>query len=124
MNTQIIIAALIGGAVGAAISGIFTLISQILNRRSEERKFILEMCHKTALENWHSDKEYAKAVAASGKGPIAISPIDLYLIHMIALNKLIAKGSLSQEQMIKEWVAISESTKAAYEEAKKRQPYV
>ena len=108
-------AALAGGAAGAGISGLFTLVGQWLNSRSDNQRHFLDLCFKAATENLIRDTEMTKA---RGRG--AIAPIDLYLIHMLSLMRISTGGELSQEKMIDEWVRISRNTREAMENAIKQ----
>lgn len=110
-------AAIIGGAVGAAVSGIFTLVSQWLSRRSETKRHMLDLCFKAATENLHRDLETAKALSQSSGQRVPIGPIDLYLIHMLSLIKISEKSHLSQEEMLNEWVGVTNRTRSAFDAA-------
>lgn len=113
------VAAILGGLAGAATTGLLTILGQWLNRRSEERRHLLDLCFKTAITNWERDTEMAKSRASATGQRVAISPLDLYVIHMLELTKLV---NLPQEQMLAEWERITDRTRAAVEAAKEKQP--
>ncbi|GEM_PF-3198398 len=113
-----IIVAIVGGLSGALTTGVLTLISQWITKRSEERKHFLDLCFKTAITNWERDIEIAKIKSNAGSGRIAISPLDLYIIQMMSLAKL---HDLSHEKMLEEWEKIKDKTHSAYYKAKEKQ---
>lgn len=113
------VSAVLGGLAGAATTGLLTLLGQWLTRRSDERRHILDLCFKTAITNWERDTEMAKSRSSATGQRIAISPLDLYVIHMLELTKLV---SLPQEKMLSEWERITARTRAAFETAKQKQP--
>lgn len=118
MNITPGFAAVFGGIGGAAISGLFMVYGQWLTRRSEERRHMLDLCFSTAMQNWERDTEMAKWRSTNTGQGTAVSPLDLYIIHMFSLMKL---SGHSQEQMLKEWSIITKRTCAAFETAKEQQ---
>ena len=88
------IAALIGGAIGSGITGIFALITIWMQRRSEERRQIRELAVKVALENW---KIYYDVTPPQGQA----LPIDVYLIHAMHLVSAL-DGRLKTPDQIRE----------------------
>ena len=112
------VAGAIGAAVAALIGGIIALIGNWLNRRSEERRHLFDLCTKMAEANLVRDTEIAKAKSASTGQSVPIAPIDAYLIHMLALMKAV-KTSKSQKDMLDEWQRISGVTRLAIEKVVK-----
>jgi len=108
-------AALVGGAVGAGIAGIFSLLSQWMTRRAEYKRFLLELCFKAASENLSRDTESAKISAAKAGRPVPVGPIDFYLIHMVSLMKLISNTNMSQDEILKGWEKIRSRTRAVHD---------
>lgn len=121
MPTDLVVAAALGGLAGATVTGLLTIFGQWLVRRSDERRHLLDLCFKTAIINWERDSEVAKTKAAAGQR-VAVSPLDLYIIHMLSLAKLSKRDSFSQEELIVEWERIVDRTCAAFEAAKRKQP--
>ncbi len=113
------VAAIFGGLAGAVISSVLTIFGQWLSRRSDERRHLLDLCFKTAVTNWERDTEIAKAKANANGQRVAISPLDLYIIHMLSLAKL---SGFSQDKMLIEWARIANRTRLAFEAAKDKQP--
>lgn len=114
-TVALLTAALAGGAAGAGISGALTFFGQWLNRRSENRRYFLDLCFKAATENLIRDTQATKTCGGT------IAPLDLYLIHMLSLMRISTDSNLSQEKMIAEWVRISRNTREAFESAVKQE---
>lgn len=113
------VAAILGALVGAATTGLLTILGQWLARRSDERRHLLDLCFKTAITNWERDTKMAEAQASATGQRVAISPFDLYFIHMLGLTKLV---NLPQEQILVEWEHIRNRTRAAFEATRQKQP--
>ena len=120
MQLDAITAALIGGAIGSGVAGLFTIIGQFLTRRSEERRHLLDVCFKTAVENWKRDSEIALEASKGRRGTLALSPLDLYIIHTLALSKIIANKRLSQEEILDKWSCIAAATREAFKKAEQK----
>ena len=116
------LAALIGGAIGSGITGIFAIVTIWMQRRSEERRQIRELAVKAAIENWSRDFELAKM-----KGPgVLLQPLDLYLVHAMHLVSAL-DGSLKTadevQAHLRQTFAITEAAKqeiTKYNDAHKR----
>ncbi|RTL55494.1 MAG: hypothetical protein EKK46_06750 [Rhodocyclaceae bacterium] len=105
-----------GAVVAAVIAGVFALIGNWMNKRSEERKHLLDLCSKMATENLMRDLETAKATNAKTGKSVPVAPIDAYFIHMLTLIKAV-RSSGSQQKMIEEWQRTHSTTRAAVEQA-------
>ena len=71
--------AAIGGLTVTIASGVITIITGILTRRSEERKHLRELIVKTSVENWTFTNQ---KLAEAKQSPI---PIEAFIIQATAL---------------------------------------
>ena len=112
------LAAVIGGACGAAVTSLFAFFTQLIVRRSDERKHLLDLVFKTAVTNWEKDLDCAKDRSSQGYN-CSVSPLDLYIIHMMALAR-ISKLNLTQDELLEEWGQITKKTHAAFKTHKEK----
>ena len=82
------LAAVIGGACGAAVTSLFAFFTQLIVRRSDERKHLLDLVFKTAVTNWEKDldcalREFEEETGISANSVTVIDnilPFDEYYI--------------------------------------------
>ena len=83
------IATLIGGVVGALISGFFLLWIARGNRESLAKTEARKMAIMAGLENWRHQNELAISLVKEGKASNAIiGPPDAYIVHMLRIMEI------------------------------------
>lgn len=85
--------AVVSASIAAGTSGIFALVTILLQRSAEEKRQIRELAVRVALENWKATFETVKIEGGN------IAPLDTYLLHAMRLVSVLDGSIRAPEQI-------------------------
>lgn len=80
---------------GGGIVGAFNFITNLINKRSEERRHFQELMFNAAIENWKQSCTFA----LNSGGPANVAPLDSYIVHMIKLAEVLTSTPLNKDNI-------------------------
>ena len=102
------IIAVLGPALGAGIAGGSSLITTLINKRSEERKHYRELVMNAAIANW---KQFVD-LTPPGE---TIEPLEDFIVHMMRFYDLVLSKKLDKKTLEKRLQEISDQSLGLYE---------
>jgi hypothetical protein len=100
-------------SIAAGTSGIFALVTILLQRSAEEKRQIRELAVRVALENWKVAFETVKVEGGN------IAPLDTYLLHAMRLVSVL-DGSIKTPEQVSSGLADVLAVTSAAEDVAKR----
>ena len=95
----VLLSAIISSASALAavmITNHYNMRTTRLTKESEERKHQKELVFKAAIENWKQTYELMKTSGLPNK---MMAPLDVFLVHMVALSDAIFDPNLSADTL-------------------------
>ena len=103
--------------LGVIVTLFFNLRTARLTKESEERKHQKELVFKAAIENWKQTAELNRQARRPGR----LMPLDVFLVHMVALSDLLFDPKLSPDMLKTRMAEIEKLTLAM--ESTVKDPY-
>lgn len=95
----IFLAGAAGALVAALVNAVANIILTVINRRSEERKQINELVMNAALTDYKLVSEQAERENARTGRPVAVLPLDAFLVHNFLLVSALTGGRYKTEKL-------------------------
>ena len=108
--------AVFGTLAGAAIAAGTSILTTLINKRSEERKHLREQIIRALIEYWQ--KHHELIMSAEGKIK-RVMPLDTYLVHVAAVMSEIMTTKLTPENVPALLEKAHKISKAAADQAMK-----
>ncbi len=109
--------ALVSTLIGGGLVGIFNFATNLINKKSEERRHLRELMFNAAIENWKQANELAIVKSKAGY-KVNIAPLDSYIVHMIKLSEVLIGDTLSKENIREKLKEITSVTSEAVQYAR------
>jgi hypothetical protein len=107
---------------GGIVTGLFTLIQNIMQKKSEERKYTRMLLFNSAIENWKQVVDLQKINAHKASAAVPVLPIDSYLVHMALLFKTMETIGTDPEEIIAELKKVRTTMKKVNDDIFKDSP--
>jgi hypothetical protein len=120
-NPAIIVSLITASAalLGALVGTCGTLFVTWISKRSEERRHLREITTRTAVEYWAKRHEMVLAHPTPGES-YQLMPLDGYVVHLVALSKLLEGSNLSEESAVQILRKAQQITEACDKEIRSR----
>jgi len=89
---------LLSAALGGSLVGLFNFFTNLVNKKSEERRHFREILFSAALSNWKEDRDALLNFRKEGY-KVELSPIDTYIIHLMKLAEVLKDENLTSENI-------------------------
>ena len=105
-----------------AVTGLLgPLLTILITKVFDERKFSKELIIKTAIENWKASIDVCKFYTEKTGNTSTIYPLEDFIIHAISFNKLFNKKDIKEKDVIEIMKKINDTQEYMDKQREKRQ---